>query len=87
MPNTWIVVSKEIEGKVIPQTPVNEHYIATMKIQKLLNEGKTPEQVAKIWNGSLGGSEKAISKKGTNKKGVKYDTVAYAQKVLTNYNH
>lgn len=38
-----------------------------------------------IWNGSLGGSEKAIPKKGKNKWGQKYDTVAYALKVTKAY--
>ena len=39
-----------------------------------------------IWNGSLGGSEEPKVKKGKNKWGVKYDTLAYSQKVLAVYN-
>lgn len=57
-----------------------------MKIQKLLNKGHTVDEVAKIWNGSLGGSEKPLNKKGVNSKKVKYDTVAYALKVVETYN-
>lgn len=86
MPETWKIISKEIEGEVIPQTPVNEEYVATMKIQKLLDEGKSEREIALIWNGSLGGTEKPLEKKGKNKRGVRYDTVAYSQKVLEVYN-
>lgn len=85
MPDTWVGVSKEITGKVLPQSPLNEEYVAVKKIQKLLNEGHTEREVALIWNGSLGGSEQPIEKKGTNSKGVKYDTKLYAFKVLTAY--
>lgn len=85
MPDTWVLVSKEIEGEVIPQTPVNERYISAMKIQKLLDEGKTEREIALIWNTSLAGSEKPLEKKGTNKKGVKYDSVSYSLKVMTAY--
>ena len=38
-----------------------------------------------IWNGTLGGSEKAVAKKGKNKWGQLYDTVAYALKVTSAY--
>lgn len=85
MPKTWSGVSREILGKVVPQTPINEEYVAIKKIQQLLNEGKKEKEIALIWNGSLGGSERPIIKKGTNKKGVKYDTLAYSLKVMTAY--
>lgn len=85
LPTTWQLVSKEITGKVLPQTPLNEEYVAVKKVQKLLDEGKTEKEVAMIWNGSLGGSEVAIEKRGVNKHGQKYDTKLYASLVLTAY--
>lgn len=85
MPNTWKAISREIEGEVIPQTKINENYIATMKIQKLLDEGHSEKEIALIWNGTLAGSEKPIEKKGVNKLGIKYDTKQYSLKVMKVY--
>lgn len=85
MPNTWKGVSKEIAGKVLNQSPRNEEYVAVKKIQKMLNEGRTEREIALIWNGSLGGSEQAIEKKGVNSWGVKYDTKHYSMLVLEAY--
>lgn len=79
-------MSKEILGYVARQTPVNEEYVAVKKIEKLFAEGNTEKEIAMIWNGSLGGSEEPKVKKGKNKWGVKYDTLAYSQKVLAVYN-
>jgi hypothetical protein len=87
MPDTWIAISKEIEGEVLPHTPINEKYVSVMKVQQLLDKGHNVKEIAMIWNGSLGGVEKPIAKKGTNKWGQKYDTVAHAQKVLVAYNN
>lgn len=87
MPNTYKQISKEIAGEVLPHTPINEEYIATMKIQQLIEKGYNPKDIAMVWNGSLGGKEVPIAKKGKNKWGIKYDTVAYAQKVLVAYNN
>lgn len=75
----------EVTGKVLEQSPLNEEYVAVNKIQRLLDEGKTEKEVALIWNGSLGGSEKPIEKQGINRHGVAYDTVHYAKLVLTAY--
>jgi hypothetical protein len=83
--STYETISIEIEGYVLPKTDINEYYIAVQKIQKLLDKGNTPQQIAMIWNGSLGGTEKPIAKRGRNRRGVKYDTVAYANKVLAHY--
>lgn len=79
-------MSKEILGYVARQTPINEEYVAVKKIEQLLSEGKTEKEIAMIWNGSLGGSEEPKIKKGKNRWGVKYDTLAYSQKVLAVYN-
>ena len=85
MPGTWRDMSKQVLGYVAPQTSINEQYVALMTVQRLFNEGKTERQIALIWNTSLGGTEKPLEIKGTNKKGVKFDSVAHAKKVLTAY--
>lgn len=85
MPDTWKGVSREITGQVLNQSPLNEEYVAVKKIQKLIDEGKTEKEIALIWNGSLGGTEQPVEKKGTNRHGVKYDTKAYSHLVLTAY--
>jgi hypothetical protein len=70
----------------LEQTPINEEYVATKKIQKLLDEGNSVKEVGLIWNGSLGGTEEAVEKKGINRHGVLYDTTAYAKKVISAFN-
>jgi len=85
MPGTWHDISIQVLGYVAPQTPINEQYVALMTVQRLLNEGKTERQVALIWNTSLGGTEKPLEIKGTNKKGVKFNSIAHAYKVMTAY--
>lgn len=87
MPATWNIVSQQYAkangiNQSLPMTAANEDKVARWKIGQLLASGKTPREVALIWNGSLGGSEEATVKSGTNSKGVKYDTGAYANSVL-----
>lgn len=82
MPATWKSISKQVMGREVPQTPENETRVAMLKIQQLLEKGHTPKQVALIWNTSLGGVEKPLVKRGVNSKGVKYDSEAYANKVI-----
>ncbi len=84
MPATFEIVSKQITGKVLLDDPLNQEYVSVMKIQQLVDKGLTNKQIAEIWNGSLGGSEKPIAKHGINKWKVKFDTVSYANKVLSN---
>lgn len=86
IPATWAIISKEVAGQVIPQTAENERFIAEQKINQLLEKGHTPKEVALIWNTSLGGAEKPFVRKGTNKKGVKFDSGAYASKVVSTLN-
>lgn len=83
MPSTWQAVSIEMTGSVLTQLPNNEKYVASLKIQSLLDKGRTPRDIALIWNGSLAGSEKPIEKKGRNKKGILYNTTAYAEAVTS----
>lgn len=87
MPSTWLGVSKEIAGQVLPETPINEQYVAVKKIQKLVSQGKDLHDIALIWNTSLGGSEKPKEIKGKNRLGVIFNSVAYAATVEKNYNN
>ena len=89
MPGTWVAISKAYAqangiNQSIPMTKDNEDKVARWKIKSLLDSGRTPREVALIWNGSLGGSEQAVVKSGTNSAGIKYDTGAYADAVLRN---
>lgn len=83
MPETWKIVSRQMTGQVLPQTPENEYRVAVAKVQDLLNKGYNAEQIALVWNTSLGGAEKPFVRKGVNNKGVAYDSGAYARKVLS----
>jgi hypothetical protein len=85
MPNTWPIVSKEVTGKVLAQTPENENYVAVLKINEL-SQKWNDRQVSMIWNSSLGGSEKPRAIKGINKWHIKFNTVAYADTVINNLN-
>jgi len=82
MPATWKIISRQIAGQVLQQTPENERAVAVAKIQDLISKGYGPKEIALIWNTSLGGSEKPLVKKGVNSKGVAYDSGGYANKVL-----
>lgn len=86
LPSTWKIVSKQVAGKVLPQTKENEQQVALGKIQQLIDKGYSAKEIALVWNTSLGGSEKPLVKKGVNSKGVAYDSGAYANKVLGVYN-
>jgi hypothetical protein len=85
MPGTYRAVSLEMTGEVLPPTPVNQDYIAMMKVQQLLDRGHSVRDIGLIWNGSLAGKEKPVAKRGINRWGVPYDTVAYANKILGTY--
>lgn len=88
MPGTWRDISTEIVKEVLPQTPINEKYVAVHKIQELLDKGFDEKEVAMIWNTSLGGVEEPLIRKGEkviNGKKVKYDSVAHALKVMNAY--
>lgn len=80
MPATWKQWATEHLGSAgAPQTPANQDKVAVAQISKWQRQGYNPQQIALMWNG---GEPKA--KKGINKYGVKYDSGAYAQKVLKN---
>jgi len=77
LPSTWKKWSTDVLGYVPEMNKTNELYVATHKIQGWLDAGYNVEQVATIWN-----SGGATHKKGVNKYGVPYDTLAYARLVL-----
>lgn len=78
MPSTWKQWAKEFLGDANAQpTPQNQDAVAQAKIESLLRQGKTPEEIALIWNAGT-----AVRRSGVNKYGVKYDSGAYADKVI-----
>ncbi len=78
MPATWKQWAGEYLGDPNAQpTPQNQDFVAQSKISSLISQGKTPEQIALIWNGGT-----PVRKAGVNKYGVKYDSGAYADKVI-----
>jgi muramidase (phage lysozyme) len=78
MPNTWKQWAGEFLGDPNAKpTPQNQDYVANAKVNSLIQQGYTPEQIALIWNGGT-----PVRKSGVNKFGVKYDSGAYADKVL-----
>ena len=86
MPGTWETIALEMLGYIPQQkTATNERYVAVKKIAKLLKKGWSPEEVALIWNTSLGGAEIPKRVKGVNALGVPYDSPAYALKVVNRF--
>jgi len=83
MPGTWLEWSrqynKDTNGIIsgLEMTPENQDKVASWKIQNLLNEGYSPEQVASTWNS---GSPDWEGKVGVNEAGVKYDVPGYVEK-------
>jgi len=79
MPATWKGWAKQYLGDSnAPMTPKNQDLAAERKIADLLKQGYGAREIALIWNGG-----QPVVKKGTNKYGVKYDSGAYANKVLS----
>jgi hypothetical protein len=82
---TWKADAKKYLGDENAQpTPENQDKAAYYSIKAMKDAGKTPEQVASVWNS---GDENAYlnDKKGTNSYGVKYDVPAYVKNVIGIY--
>ena len=80
-PGTWKMYSKEILGKDnAPLNNANEVAVVTGKVNKWLQEGYSTEEIASLWNSGRPDGYKNL--KGTNSKGIAYDTPAYAKKVV-----
>lgn len=85
MPKTWHSLAKKYLGDANAKpTDANQDKVAITHINALLKSGYTPSQVAMIWNGG-----KPYRRVGTTRtvdgKVIKYDTKAYADKVLAIY--
>jgi len=78
MPESWKAESREHIGYVAPLTEENAEYVATMSVQKMLQEGRKPHQIALAWN--AGKNAKACSK-GINKYGVRFNSCHYVAMV------
>ena len=82
-PATWKADAKAILGSEnAPLTPDNETYVMREKVKKWIDEGKTVSEMASIHNAGDPNAYKE-NHKGVNRYGVKYDTPAYAKKVLS----
>lgn len=78
MPDTWRQWAGEFLGNPnAPLTQRNQDFVAQSKINQLVLQGYTPEQIALIWNAGT-----PVRRSGVNKFGVRYDSGAYADKVL-----
>ena len=78
MPTTWKGWAQTYLGDAnAPMTPENQDRVAEAHVSSLLSQGRTPEEIALIWNGG-----QPVRKAGVNKYGVRYDSGAYADKVL-----
>jgi hypothetical protein len=82
LPSTWRLYSKEIEGRVLPHTAINEKYITSKMVAKWLSQGYSEKQIFLMWNS---GRSSGCSS-GINKYGVKYDSCAYVDKALAYLN-
>ena len=88
-PDTWEQYTKEYTTDVLgaPQsltmTPENQDKVTEYKIQKWLDAGYTPQQIASMWNAGEGRPDAyAQNFRGVNDFGVKYDTPAYVERVM-----
>ena len=83
MPDTW----KEWSGKYLgdsnaEKTRENQNKVAYMRIKEWKDQGKTPAQIASMWNAGEGRPDAYKQNwRGVNSQGVEYDTPAYVAKV------
>lgn len=85
LPGTWAAYSKQVAGKVLPQTAENERYVTEAIIRGWIEKGVSDRGVLLLWNqGSATGWGPGTKDcyAGTNKWGVHYDSCAYAMKGL-----
>lgn len=85
LPSTWSAYSKDVTGKVVPQTGENERYVTEGKILEWLKEGVSDRGIFLTWNqGSATGWGPGTKDcyAGVNSYGVRYDSCAYAARAL-----
>ena len=81
---TWTYYSKKFFGYVLDITQSeNQDKVAGAKINHLVNQNYSNEQIASIWNC---GSKNWKGKIGTNSKGVKYNVPKHVHKFMKIYN-
>lgn len=81
MPESFAQFSYRYFGELLDITiPENQDKVARKKIEELIDQGYTDEQIAAVWNsGSHLGWE---NKRGRNKYGVRYDVPKYVNKFI-----
>jgi hypothetical protein len=79
MPGTWKSWAGQYLGdENAPVTNANQNQVAYSKIKEWKDQGKTPAQIASLWNS---GSDQWEGKVGVNSQGVKYDVPSYVNNV------
>jgi len=87
MPGTWRDYSQEyiransLPHARLPMSPEWQDKVAGFKVKQLLDEGRTPQEIASVWNS---GSPQWEGKRGVNAQGVAYDVPAYVGKFSKN---
>lgn len=82
MPSTYKSLSLIHFGTSTKMTPENQDKLAYLEIESMVKKGYTVRDIALTWNQG----NKGKCKSGINSKGVKYDSCAYAEKVIKTYN-
>ena len=80
MPNTYKSYSRDATGRELPPTKTNAMYVASLKIEKWVRQGKTDSQILLIWNA---GENAKKCGSGTNKYKVKYNSCQYVKDGLS----
>ncbi len=85
--STWKGVAQKYLGDAnAPLTAKNEDQASYMRIKEWKDAGKTPKQIASMWNAGEGKPDAYKQNvKGVNEYGVKYDVPAYADKVYNEF--
>jgi hypothetical protein len=82
MPETYKQYSIQVLGYVAEPTPTNVEYITTVKLEQMANKYPV-ELIALKWNA---GENATKCSRGVNKYNQKYDSCAYIEKTIKNYN-
>lgn len=77
MPSTFKSLSIKYFGEALEPTPINQDLVAVKYLQELIDQGLTDYEIALNWNAGC-----TCERKGINKFGVAYNSVAYANAVV-----
>ena len=78
---TYVSYAKEVYGEYREMTPEREWHVATMMIDKWLQQGRDVGAIARTWNQGNAGP----CVRGVNKHNVPYDSCKYQIAVVSNY--